>query len=165
MALVRASSEAIGIAQHSAGLGTQLSVAVFVDSSAALAVTARRGNGKLRHVRIGHLWVQEAAAEGLVDYRKVWGHTNPADLLTKPSSVAAQSRLLPQLGQCVVGGHAQERLRLHGDREFISAALPTPGRSTSSGCELCTSKLQPRRGVRPWVGRAACCMMRLSCLL
>ena len=165
MALVRASSEAVGIAQLSAGLGVQCSIAVFVDSSAALAVTARRGNGKLRHVRIGHLWVQEAAAEGLVDYRKVSGHTNPADLLTKPSSVAAQSRLLPQLGQSIVDGHAKERLRLSGDREFASAVIPTPRKSTSSGCERHRLPLQPRRGVRPWVGRAACSYMRLSCLL
>ena len=60
-----------------------LTATVFVDSSAALAVTARRGNGKLRHVRLGHLWVQELAASEEVWYRKIPGEQNPADLLTK----------------------------------------------------------------------------------
>ena len=59
-ALVRASAEAIGICQLAATWGLQLVGEVHVDSSAALAVTQRRGCGKLRHVRIGHLWVQEA---------------------------------------------------------------------------------------------------------
>ena len=45
MALVKATSEAIGLAQLGAGWGMSLTAAVFVDSSAALAVTARRGNG------------------------------------------------------------------------------------------------------------------------
>ena len=83
MALVRASCEGIGMAQLSQGWGFPVMIGVYVDSNAALAVTARRGVGKLRHVRIGDLWVQEAAANGDVSYRRVPGNTNPADLLTK----------------------------------------------------------------------------------
>ena len=56
---------------------------VWVDSSAALGVVSRKGNGKLRHVRVGQLWVQEQAANGEIAYRKVCGKVNPADLLTK----------------------------------------------------------------------------------
>ena len=83
MALVKATSEAIGLAQLGAGWGMSLAATVFVNSSAALAVTARRGNGKLRHVRIGHLWAQELAASEEVWFRKIPGEQNPADLLTK----------------------------------------------------------------------------------
>ena len=59
MALVKATSEAIGVQQLAASWGLKFDIGVHVDSSAALAVTARKGNGKLRHVRIGHLWVQD----------------------------------------------------------------------------------------------------------
>ena len=112
MALVRATSECIGLAQLAAGWGVSLSCSVHVDSSAALAVTARRGNGKLRHVRIGHLWVQELAASEEVSYRKVSGLENPADLLTKHLPAPIRERLLPAIGQFPADGDASARLRL-----------------------------------------------------
>ena len=83
IALVRCTSEAIGISQLAQGWGISLEAHIFVDSSAALSIATRRGVGKLRHVRIGHLWVQERAAEGEVHFRKVPGEENPADLCTK----------------------------------------------------------------------------------
>ena len=54
-----------------------------MDSSAALAVVARKGTGKLRHVRVGQLWVQELAENDEVKFKKVKGEENPADVCTK----------------------------------------------------------------------------------
>ena len=54
-----------------------------MDSSVALAIVNRKGCGKLRHVRVGQLWVQELAEEEEVKFRKVLGDDNPADLSTK----------------------------------------------------------------------------------
>ena len=99
MAVVKASSEAIGLAQLAKGWGMSLEVELFVDSSAALAVTARKGNGKLRHVKVGHLWIQEVAEREEISYRKVAGEVNPADLLTKHLPATTRDRLLPMLGQ------------------------------------------------------------------
>ena len=56
---------------------------VHVDSSAAIGMVSRRGSGKLRHIKVGHLWIQEMAEEGEVQVRKVLGDSNPADLMTK----------------------------------------------------------------------------------
>ena len=53
------------------------------DSSAAIAVAQRKGCGKLRHIRIGQLWIQERVNEKDLDLRKVLGEQNPADLMTK----------------------------------------------------------------------------------
>ena len=99
-----------------------------MDSTAALAVTARRGNGKLRHVRIGDLWVQEAAANGDVSYRRVPGNTNPADLLTKHLLHPLMQAHVHRLGLRWATGHGAGRLHLDivvsgGKRE---ATLP-PG--------------------------------------
>ena len=47
--------------QMAESLGRRVEGEVYVDSSAALAVVARKGCGKLRHVRVGQLWVQEVA--------------------------------------------------------------------------------------------------------
>ena len=94
LALVRASSEAIGLSQLAASCGLQLAGEVFGDSSAALAVIHRRGCGKLRHVRIGHLWVQEAQASGTLGYRKVAGTLNPADFANQTLGVAESDCLV-----------------------------------------------------------------------
>ena len=46
-----ASGEALGMLQLMSSVGVPMTASVMVDSSAALAVVARKGNGKLRHVR------------------------------------------------------------------------------------------------------------------
>ena len=56
---------------------------MYADSSAALGVARRRGAGKIRHVKIGMLWIQELRDGGAVEYVKVAGKENPADLMTK----------------------------------------------------------------------------------
>ena len=82
-ALVKASVEAIGITQMVEGLGRQVEAKVWVDSSAALVVTQRKGNGKLRHVRIGQLRVQHVAEGKQLTFSKVNGQEDPADVCTK----------------------------------------------------------------------------------
>ena len=82
-ALVKASCEAVGLAQMAQEWGIQLEAEVMVDSSAAIGVVNRKGNGKLRHVRIGQLWVQEKRKLDEIRYTKVDGNQNPADLMTK----------------------------------------------------------------------------------
>ena len=56
---------------------------IMVDSNAALGVVHRKGAGKLRHVRVGMLWVQGLEDEGGAKFKKVGGESNPADLMTK----------------------------------------------------------------------------------
>ena len=43
----------------------------------------RLGLGRVRHLDIEDLWVQEAEKLGLVAFRKIGGEVNPADALTK----------------------------------------------------------------------------------
>ena len=82
-ACIKASSETIGVLQMVAGLGMITEGEVFVDSSAALGVVNRKGNGKLRHIRVGQLWIQQTAEDEVIAYKKVNGKHNPADLCTK----------------------------------------------------------------------------------
>ena len=56
-AVVKSSSELIGITQLAHDWGINLVADIYVDSTAALGVVARKGAGKLRHVRVGQLWV------------------------------------------------------------------------------------------------------------
>ena len=58
------------------------------DSSAAKSFVSRRGWGKMRHIEIRDLWLQKEVLEGKVLVSKVLGTENPADLMTKLSSVS-----------------------------------------------------------------------------
>ena len=96
-ALVKTSAEAIGILQMAEGLGESVTAEVFVDSSAALSVTQRKGSGKMRHVRIGQLWIQEVAEEEELTFRKVKGDENPADIGTKHLTKKKIDELIPKM--------------------------------------------------------------------
>ena len=50
---------------------------------AARSVASRHGLGKLKHLALKHLWIQETAREGRVALRKELSEDNAADLLTK----------------------------------------------------------------------------------
>ena len=56
---------------------------LYVDSSAALGAVKRKGCGKMRHVRVGLLWIQQKVEDGEIAYIKINGTENVADLMTK----------------------------------------------------------------------------------
>ena len=109
---VKASGEALGMLQLMSSVGVPMTASIMVDSSAALAVVARKGNGKLRHVRVGHLWVQQLAADGGLKYHKVNGEENPSDACTKHLTGERLRKLVARTGQCQRSGRAQESLRV-----------------------------------------------------
>ena len=59
----RAEHEEVDLAVYVDDCAQKVEGEVYVDSSAALAVVGRKGNGKLRHIRVGHLWVQQVAED------------------------------------------------------------------------------------------------------
>jgi hypothetical protein len=58
-------------------------IEVKEDSSAAKGIASRRGLGKLKHVDIKELWIQEKVHSGDLKITKVPGTINLADALTK----------------------------------------------------------------------------------
>ena len=70
--LVRASAETVGLISIYKDLGTH--------------VSGRRGLGKLRHLDTNYLWIHEKAAKGDLNFKKVAGVDNGADLFTKTLS-------------------------------------------------------------------------------
>ena len=63
--------------------GHQLGVTLYADSSAALAIAKRKGAGKLRHINVSALWIQDLQDREGAEYNKILGTQNPADLMTK----------------------------------------------------------------------------------
>ena len=58
-------------------------VEACTDSSAVKSFVSKRGLGKMRHLELRDLWLQREVGDGKVVVRKVAGHRNPADAMTK----------------------------------------------------------------------------------
>ena len=97
-AMVRAAAEALGLRAIMNDLGWQAVVRVWVDSSAAKSMSARIGLGKVRHMEVKYLWLQEAVRDKRIMVKKILGTQNPADALTKPKACHEVAGLLERVG-------------------------------------------------------------------
>ena len=81
--LLKAFSNAMGIRSVASDLGIDLKIRVCTESFAAEGIASRTGLGKVRHVEVAQLWVQEKVRNGEVVIEKVDGKHNLSDCLTK----------------------------------------------------------------------------------
>jgi hypothetical protein len=81
--IVKGTAEALGIQSLGRDLGIEMKISIHTDSSAAAGICRRSGIGRVRHLAVGQLWVQEGLRRGDFRLFKVTGTDNPADLLTK----------------------------------------------------------------------------------
>ena len=65
-AMVRAASEALGMQSVMRDLGWEATIRLWVDSSAAKSMASRIGLGKVRHLDLHELWLQDQVARGKV---------------------------------------------------------------------------------------------------
>ena len=84
LASVKGAAESLGIVSLAADMGIELKVRLHMDAAAALGILERRGVGKVRHLDVGTLWLQEKQLRKVIEMNKVAGLLNPGDLLTKP---------------------------------------------------------------------------------
>jgi hypothetical protein len=89
---VRASCELLGVRSLARDYGRWAKGRLYADASAALGIIHRLGLGKLRHIDTSALWVQQAARSKLIEYEKVLGDLNPADILTKHLAAEPSAR-------------------------------------------------------------------------
>ncbi len=112
VAAVKLCTELIGLTQLAFDWGLTYQGKVFIDSAAALGVAHRRGNGKLRHVKVGMLWIQRKIEDGEIDMNKVAGEENPADLMTKYLPFAKILKFTGYMNQHFQVGRAEAGLQL-----------------------------------------------------
>ena len=79
-------------------VGWKVQVRIWTDSSASKAIANRRGLGKLRHVELKSLWMQDMVKEGRIQLKTVKSNENIANRLTKPKSRAEVEALLERMG-------------------------------------------------------------------
>ena len=90
-ALLRASAHALGVKAmlQDWGYGVGLDIHVRCDSSAARGIAARQGLGKMRHVDVCYLRLQQAVLEGRLKVLSVPTSENFSDVFTKPLTAEA----------------------------------------------------------------------------
>ena len=93
-ASVKAAAELIGLRSLAKDLGWNVGLQLKIDSSAAKAITSRLGAGKVRHLEVRFLWLQEVTRNKQLQVVKVRGKANPADVLTKSKSFREVCELL-----------------------------------------------------------------------
>ena len=105
-----------------ADLGTDVPLTVLADSSAAIGICRRTGIGKVRHLAVGQLWVQERVRQGDFALQKHPGSENPADMLTKAVNQELILRHTRTAGLAFEPGRAQSAPLLDGFSWGHSAA-------------------------------------------
>ena len=93
--IVRGASQALGFQSLARDLGFDAVLHLKSDASAAIGICRRRGLGKIRHLAVSDLWIQERLRERAFNLDKVAGVANPADALTKHIGRPTLLRLLP----------------------------------------------------------------------
>ena len=107
MAVVKGTTEVMGLKALLRDLGVEIKMAIRSDATAAIGIVSRVGLGKVRHLAVSDLWVQQAARSGTVEFTKVPGQVNPADLFTKALDSKSMEGHARRIGQRQVGGRSK----------------------------------------------------------
>ena len=96
--IVRGATQSLGFQSMAKDLGFDISLHLRTDATAAIGICRRRGLGKIRHLDVSDLWIQDKLRAGAFMLSKVAGRDNVADVLTKHVDSGTLQRLLPQMG-------------------------------------------------------------------
>ena len=88
----------------------------YADASAALSIAKRQGAGKMRHINVKSLWLQEKQLQSVLQYEKIKGEENPADGLTKHVRQELAARYADTVHMKLDDTRAKKSLQLAGSR-------------------------------------------------
>ena len=82
-AMSAGAAEALGFRELLTDIGLPATIPLRSDSTAAMSAATRQGLGRMKHVQVRDLALQQWIADGLLTLQKVASAANAADLLTK----------------------------------------------------------------------------------
>ena len=82
-ALNKVALQSLGLQSLLIDMRIDLSVRLHTDATTGRAMAMRRGLGKVRHIAVNELWLQEQVSKEAVEVLKIKKKFNLADLLTK----------------------------------------------------------------------------------
>ena len=96
---VKGAAEGLGLVSLLSDLGMlNTELQLWTDSSAAIGIARRSGIGKVRHLAVALLWIQERLRAGDFTLWKIAGEENPADIFTKPVNRILMQKHITELG-------------------------------------------------------------------
>ena len=136
--ILKAASMGLGFQSLSADLGLDLQLHIHSDSSAAIGISRRRGLGKVRHISVGDLWIQERLRNGDFELHKVLGSENPADICTKFTDRPTLLKMLTIMNFTQESGRANSAPQIAAIHYLVACLAE---------CRHCPQKLQPNRSL------------------
>ena len=97
-AIVRSTSEGLGMIAIMKEFDIECDLTVKSDAVAAIGIVKRQGLGRVRHLAVADLWVQQRAKGGEVSYVKLDGKRNTSDMMTKAVEKEVIMRHMQSLG-------------------------------------------------------------------
>ena len=82
-AIIEGASRSLGVQALMEDMGFEYKIVMKSDSSAGRSISLRKGTGKVRHLQVKYLWIQDALFDKRLALEKVKGTDNPADIGTK----------------------------------------------------------------------------------
>ena len=79
-------------------VGYEMKPVLAIDVKATEHILHRQGIGRLKHIDVAYLWMQDEVRSNRLRVRKVKGEANAADLATKPLSKAVIAKYCLALG-------------------------------------------------------------------
>ena len=96
-ALNKCGAQALGLQSLLQDLGINLDVRLHTNATTGKAIVTRRGLGKVRHIAVNELWLQEQVSSKRVMINKIKNKFNVADLLTKYLSAHEISQIVDDM--------------------------------------------------------------------
>ena len=100
----------MGLVSVMADFGETAKIELRADSSAAIGIAYRQGLGKVRHLDVQQLWVQQRVLSKELKLLKVMGVDNIADMMTKHLAADLIKSICGQMGFAALDGRAATAL-------------------------------------------------------
>ena len=97
-AMAKGAAEGLGIKSVLHDFGISVNVEIHSDATAAIGIAGRQGLGRIRHIAVSDLWIQQKLKSGAFTAHKVAGSDNIADLMTKPLDAVKIDTFLSEMG-------------------------------------------------------------------
>ena len=96
--IVHGATEGLGVQSVAADLGIAGTLTLRADAQAAIGICRRSGIGRVPHLAVGQLCIQERIREKTITLEKVAGEANPAGAATKHLDAGRLLRCCATLG-------------------------------------------------------------------
>ena len=107
--------------------GISADLIIKSDAVAAIGMVKRQGLGRIRHLAVADLWIQQKAKSGEVHYKKLEGSKNVSDILTKPVETEVLDRHMAAMGFEFRSGRNELTPDFDGDERGLMDGGNEPG--------------------------------------